>query len=258
MISTATNELANPANPAGGLVLAAEEIKPGEHWTAELFGLTFNVDTILGTLIAGAIVCGLGLYMASRATAGRPSKLQLLFEMLVSWVREQIQDGMGVRAPRGVVELCMTLFVFILIANWLAVLPSENVIPPPTADVNLVYPMALLVIVWVNVAGIRHKGAKHYFAHFTEPYAFLAPIEVITQYFSRPVSLALRLFGNIFAGGVMIGVIGQLPFYVLWLPNMAWKLFDMFIGAIQALIFTLLAIIYFSEAVGSDDEAAAH
>jgi ATP synthase A chain len=71
-----------------------------------------------------------------------------------------------------------------------------------------------------------------------------------------PVSLALRLWGNIFAGGIMVAVIGLLPPYILWLPNAGWKLFDMFIGVIQALIFTLLTLIYFSESVGSEDEHA--
>ena len=240
-------------------VLAAEgEIKPGEHWTGSLFGLTVNLDTIIGTLIAAVIVCGLGYYMARRATKGRPSGLQIAFEALTGWIQGQIRDGMGLRAPRGVVGLCITLFVFILTCNWLATLPSEHWIPPPTSDVNLVYPMALLVIIWVNVAGIRKKGAGDYFGHFTKPYAFLAPIEFIPQYFSRPLSLALRLFGNIFAGGIMVAVIGLMPAYVLWAPEAAWKLFDMFIGAIQALIFTLLTLIYFTEAVGSEADEHAH
>ncbi len=241
------------------LVLAAEnEITPGAHWTGEFLGVTLNLDTILGTLIAGVIVCGLGYYMAARATKGRPSGLQVAFEALTSWVQGQVKEGMGVRAPRGVVGFCVTVFAFILCCNWLAALPSEHWIPPPTADVNLVYPLALLVIVWVNVAGIRAKGAKAYFGHFTQPYAFLAPIEFITQYLSRPASLALRLFGNIFAGGIMVAVIALMPAYILWAPNAVWKLFDMFIGVIQALIFTLLTLIYFSEAVGSEDEAAHH
>ena len=242
------------------MILAAEEgtITPGEHWTGEFLGLTFNLDTIIGTLIAGAIVCGLGYYMANRATACRPSGLQVAFEALAAWVQSQVQESMGVRTPRGVVGFCITVFAFILTCNWLAALPSEHWIPPPTADVNLVYPLALLVIVWVNVAGIRAKGAKDYFGHFTQPYAFLAPIEFITQYLSRPASLALRLFGNIFAGGIMVAVIALLPSYILWAPNAIWKLFDMFIGVIQALIFTLLTLIYFAEAVGSEDEAAHH
>jgi F-type H+-transporting ATPase subunit a len=236
-------------------VLAAEDITPGQHWTGSLFGLTVNLDTIIGTLIASVIVCGLGIFMASRATKGRPSGLQVAFEALAGWVQNQVREGMGLRTPRGVVGLCVTLFAFILICNWMAALPSEHWVPPPTADVNLVYPMALLVIVWVNVAGIRRNGARGYFSHFTKPYTFLAPIEFITQYFSRPLSLALRLFGNIFAGGIMVSVIALMPAYILWAPNAAWKLFDMFIGAIQALIFTLLTLIYFSEAVGSGNEA---
>jgi len=239
-------------------VLAAVEggsITPGEHWTGQFLGLTFNLDTIVGTLVAGIIVCGLGYYMARRATKGRPSGLQVAFEALASWVQGQVREGMGYRTPRGVVGFCITLFAFILCCNWLAALPSEHWIPPPTADVNLVYPLALLVIVWVNVAGIRAKGAKAYFGHFAEPYAFLVPIEFITQYLSRPASLALRLFGNIFAGGIMVAVIALLPTYILWLPNAVWKLFDMFIGVIQALIFTLLTLIYFAEAVGSDEDS---
>lgn len=238
-------------------VLAAEgEITPGEHWTGEFMGLTLNLDTILGTLIAGIIVCALGYYMAQRATKGRPSGLQIAFEALTAWVQNQVREGMGRRVPRGVVGLCITLFAFILICNWLAALPSEHYIPPPTADVNLVYPLALLVIIWVNVAGIRANGAGKHFGHLAKPYAALAPIEFITQYLSRPASLALRLFGNIFAGGIMVSVIALLPPYILWLPNAGWKLFDMFIGVIQALIFTLLTLIYFSEAVGSEDEHA--
>ena len=165
---------------------------------------------------------------------------------------------MGMRAPRGVMQLCIALFAFILICNWLAALPTEHYLPPPTADVNLVYPLMLLVIIWVNVAGIRANGVGGYFGHLTKPYVALAPIEFITLYFSRPVSLALRLWGNIFAGGIMVAIIALLPAYIAWLPTGVWKLFDMFVGLIQALIFTLLTIIYFSDAVGGHDEAAAH
>ncbi len=123
------------------LAAAGGTITPGEHWTGEFLGLTFNLDTIVGTLIAGAIVCGLGYYMASRATKGRPSGLQVAFEALAGWVQGQLKEGMGVRAPRGVLGFCITVFAFILCCNWLAALPSEHWIPPPTADVNLVYPL---------------------------------------------------------------------------------------------------------------------
>ena len=67
------------------------------------------------------------------------------------------------------------------------------------------------------------------------------------------MSLSLRLFGNIFAGAIMVEIIGLLPDYFLWLPNASWKLFDMFVGVIQAVIFTLLTITYFSLQLTSDE-----
>jgi F-type H+-transporting ATPase subunit a len=236
------------------VLAAGGEIKPGEHWTVEIGGLTFNVDTIIGTVIAMAVIVGLGLYMANRATHGKPSKLQLAFEALNGWVSGQVRDGLGRNAPRGLVAFAFTLFSFILIANWVGSLPTHHVIPPPTADVNLVYAMTIVVFLWLNVWAIR-RSPKHYVKHWVEPYAFLAPIELITLYFSRPLSLALRLFGNIFAGGIMLSVIALLPIYVMWLPTAGWKLFELFVGGIQALIFSLLTVIYFSDYAGDHEEA---
>lgn len=240
------------------IVLAAgsQSIQVGEHPEAHFLGMTFYVDTLIETLIAGAALIIAGLWMARRASAGKPSKLQISFEMLADWVQAQVTDQMGLRAPRGVVQLSIALFAFILLANWMCVF--EETLQPPTADVNLVYPLALLVIIWVHVVSIKRKGFKGYLVHFAKPYPFLAPIEVITQFFARPLSLALRLWGNLFAGVLMIEVIALMPAYVLWLPNAGWKLFDMFIGAIQALIFALLTIIYFSEAAeGAEHEEEA-
>ena len=240
-------------------VLAAEgSVEVGKFWSASIFGFTVHLDTVLGTIVAGGIVCGLGLYMARGATKGRPTKLQVAYEALTGWAQGQIRDGMGLRAPRGVLALAVALFAFILIANWLAALPTEHWLPPPTADANLAYALMILVIVWVNVAGIRARGIKGFLGHFAHPIAGMAPLEVLTNYFSRPLSLSLRLWGNIFGGVLMVKIIGLMPAYVLWLPNAAWKLFDMFIGGIQALIFALLTIIYFSDAVGGEDEAAEH
>lgn len=240
-------------------VLAAEEgIQPGKHWTVEIAGLSFNLDTIIATLIAAAIVTGAGLYMANRATKGKPSALQLAFEALTSWVQGQVRDGMGLRAPRGVVALAVACFAFILIANWMAILPIHHYLPPPTADVNLVYAMVAFVIIWVWIAGLRAKGPAKWFGHLGHAGVALVPIEIITVFFSRPVSLALRLWGNLFAGGIMLSIIALLPWWLNWAPTAAWRLFDMFVGVIQALIFTLLTIIYFSDSVGSDADAEHH
>lgn len=150
------------------LLAADSGITPDQHWTGEFLGLTFNLDTILATLIAGMIVGGMGLYMARGAMKGRPTALQLAFEVLLGWAQGQVEELMGLRAPRGVVGLGVTLFAFILVGNWLAVLPSEHYLPPPTADVNLAYPLMLVVIIWVIVVGIRAQGAGGYFAEAVE------------------------------------------------------------------------------------------
>ncbi|MDN5857807.1 MAG: F0F1 ATP synthase subunit A [Pseudonocardia sp.] len=241
-------------------ILAAEEggIQPGEHSTVQIAGLTFNVDTIIATLVAALIVTGAGLYMARRATKGRPSGLQIAFEALTSWVRTQTREGMGLRTPKGVIALAVTLFAFILVANALVILPIHHYLPPPTADVNLVYAMTVFVFVWVWAAGLRARGPARWFGHLAHGGVAMVPIEIITVFGSRPISLALRLWGNIFAGGIMVSIIGLIPWYINWAPTAVWKLFDLFIGIIQALIFALLTIIYFSDSVGSDDHAEAH
>ena len=83
----------------GAIVLAAGDIEVGHHRTATIGGLTFNVDTIYSSIIAGLIVFGLGFYMARRAQSGRPSKLQLLWETIVGAVRAQVESAMGPVAP---------------------------------------------------------------------------------------------------------------------------------------------------------------
>ncbi len=229
-------------------ILAAEEIEIGTHPTAKFLGLTFNLDTIVGTVIASGILIALGLYMAYRVTHGTPSKLQLAFETVVDAVRRQVEGTIGPVAP-FVVPLAVTLFFFILIANWIEIIPSNHHLPAPTADVNLTFALALLVIGWALFTGIRKRGIGEYLKGFVKPYPFLLPINVIEEV-ARPVSLSLRLFGNLFASGIMLSVIGLLPAALLWAPNSIWKLFAMFIGLVQAFIFALLTILYFATAMG--------
>jgi len=123
--------------------------------------------------------------------------------------------------------------------------------------VNLTYALAAIVIIGVHINSVREKGARGYFSYYAHGPKILIPLTVIEE-IVKPFTLALRLFGNIFAGGIMLAIIGLIPIWGAWAPTLVWKLFDMFIGVIQALIFTLLTLIYFSEAVGSEDEAAHH
>ena len=221
-------------------------IEIGHHSTWEIGGITLHADTITSTVIAGAVVIGLGLMLRRSASSEVPGKLQLAWEALATWVNDQVESTLG-RLNPFVVPLAASLFVFIFVANLLEVVPTDHKAPPPTADVNLTYPLALLVIIAATVYGIRERGVKNYLKGFTEPYAIMTPFNILEE-IAKPISLSLRLFGNIFAGGVMLSIIGLLPFWLSPVPTVPWKLFGMFIGAIQALIFALLTILYFGMA----------
>jgi F-type H+-transporting ATPase subunit a len=231
------------------IVVASTDIKIGEHVTVQVLGLTFNADTIWTTAIAGLIVIGLGLWVRSKVTSDVPSKIQVMWEAIVEQVTTQVEGNLG-RVNPFVVPLAIALFIFILISNWLELIPSgedPHLLPAPTSDVNLTYALGLLVIVGVHIYSVRERGFKGYVKHYFEPYPILFPLILIEE-IVKPFTLALRLFGNIFSGGIMIALIGLLPVWSLWGPNAVWKLFDLFIGLIQAFIFALLTILYFGMA----------
>ena len=257
----------------GLLPLAAEheeegggsDIHIGEHVERNLGGWIFNIDTIWTTLVAGAIVLILGFWARSKLTQPDvdhvPSKIQMIWEAVVGQVNTQVEDNLGKVHP-FVAPLAVSLFFFILIANWLELVPSQlnedtpHYLAAPTADTNLTYALAAVTIVSVWTYGIRQKGVKGYFKHFLEPFPVLLPLNILEE-LVKPITLALRLFGNIFAGGIMLALIGLIPVYGLWAPNLLWKLFDMFIGGIQAFIFALLTVLYFAMAGaghGPDEE----
>ncbi|MGH3770996.1 MAG: F0F1 ATP synthase subunit A [Pseudonocardiaceae bacterium] len=231
-------------------------VQVGEHPAWHVLGLTINADTVISTAIAAVIVLGFGFYLAAKSTAKVPSGLQLAFETVTDQVERQVESNVGIRTAPFVVPLAISLFFFILIANWLSILPHawEQYVRPPTSDVNLTFAMSFFVIILVHITGIRVKG-KRYFKHFVEPYPILLPLTLIEE-LVKPVTLGLRLFGNILSGTVMVAVLSLLPVAVSWLPTSAWKLFDLFIGLLQALIFALLTIIYFGFAAGGHEEEA--
>ncbi|HZC70860.1 MAG TPA: F0F1 ATP synthase subunit A [Jatrophihabitans sp.] len=238
----------------------AIDVKVGEHIEWHVFGVTLNLDTILSTLVAGAILIGLGLWMVRKINARKPSGLQLFFETVTNQVETQVEDTMGIRTAPFVVPLAFTLFLFILFANWLSILPGfhtdsgHEILPPPASDVNLTYALALYVIVLMHVTGVRKKGFRGYYHHLVTPSPIMLPINIIEE-LARPLTLALRLFGNIFSGVIMVELIALFPAAILWAPEVVWKLFDMFIGLIQAFIFGLLTILYFSSVRPTEEDA---
>jgi F-type H+-transporting ATPase subunit a len=235
----------------------AINVDVGHHIEWHLFGLTFNADTMLGTVVAGLIVIGLGLLIRRKASARQPTRPQLFFEAIVEQVEAQVEESLGIKTAPFVVPLALTLFVFIFTANLLALIPTGHhpeYMPPPASDVNLTYALALLVIVWMHIVGIRKKGFRGYYHHLVKPYWFMLPINIVEE-IAKPLTLALRLFGNIFSGVIMVSLIALFPAYILWAPEIVWKLFDAAIGLIQAFIFALLTVLYFAS-VKPDEEVA--
>jgi F-type H+-transporting ATPase subunit a len=242
------------------------DIEVGQHVERKLFGLTVNIDTLWATAAAMAVILVLGLYLRSKATAGVPGKLQLVWEMGVTAVQKQVAGAIG---PKGmaIVPLAVALFVFILVANWFEALgigSSIEWLPAPTGDINLTLALAFIVIVPVHIAAVRNRGpvgyVKHYFAQPFPKFLFLFNgfINGVEEA-AKPITLALRLFGNLLSGGLMLGLIASLAAWkissipigdVLTLAlNPLWKIFDLIIGAIQAFIFALLTILYFDTAM---------
>jgi F-type H+-transporting ATPase subunit a len=237
------------------MILAGTLPTIGGHITRKLFGLTIDVDTVISTAVAGALILLFGLYLRARATSDVPGRLQLAFETVVSGIDRQIGSSMG-DAGRPIVPLAVTLFVFILLANWLELFPTGHnpqYLPAPTGDVNFTLGIALFVIIAVHATWIRRQGLRNYVGHYFRPYKVLLPINLIEE-LVKPVTLALRLFGNIFSGGLMLVLIADLlpanwiaPTPIL---DVIWKLFDgLFVGPVQAFIFSLLTILYFEAAI---------
>jgi len=148
-------------------IALAADITVGEHPRFELFGLGMNRDTVLSTVVAGGILIALGLIMRAQITDGVPGKLQLTFESLVSYIHDLVEESMGVRVAPFVVPLATTLFAFILIANMVEVVPTQEKLISPTSDINLTAAMAVFVVGWVHLTGIRKKGLIGYAGSFT-------------------------------------------------------------------------------------------
>jgi ATP synthase subunit 6 len=167
-----------------------------------------------------------------KATNGVPGKFQLLWELAVGAVQKQVDDTIG---PRGakVVPLALTLFVFIFTCNLfeaLSIGSTYDWLPAPTSDVNLPLAMALFVIVLVHRAAIKNRGVRGYVKHyFTRPFPkkWLFPFNLFmngVEELVKPVTLTLRLFGNLFAGGLMLSLLASL---------VIWKLGPAPIGAVS-------------------------
>ena len=222
----------------------------------------FTLDTLVSSAIAIVVTLWLAFFIASRLRPGVPSKLQMVLEFFVSYVRGLVNETVAEDAT-FIIPIAATIGMYILVANWLDFFPLgfSSLIKPANSDLNQTLAMAIVVFLIVQWYSLKVLGVGGYLRRFTKPFGMSWGIRIayipfnIIEEIVKPVTLSLRLFGNIFAGLLMVYLLTLIPQAYAWtLPISAvgvgiWKLFDVFfVGTIQAFIFMLLTIIYFGQA----------
>jgi F-type H+-transporting ATPase subunit a len=229
---------------------------------------TFNYDSVVSSVIAVLATIAVAFWIKSRLREGEPSRVQAIFEWGYDQLRALIRENVSQDAL-FVIPLAMTLFLYILIANWIEIFPLAlfPILHGANADLNQTLAMAVIVIGVVQWYSVKVLGWKGYLLRFTKPFELPLAARIVFTPFNileevvKPVTLSLRLFGNIFAGAVMIALIAGLGTLALPLVGtvggtvigaillVVWKAFDViFIGLVQAFIFMLLTVIYFGQA----------
>ncbi len=245
------------------------ENPPVTHPAAEICAgaailCTVNYFSLISTGLSILITLAICFWVASRLTPGVPGKFQWVFEALYNYTRNLIRDTVAEDAT-FILPIALTIFLYILVANWIDFFPLPHPFTPANTDLNQTLAMAIVVIVVVQWYAIRVRGLRGYLHHFTRPHELALPIRIafvplnIIEEIVKPVTLSLRLMGNIFGGIVMLWVLTvllplvPLPAHaatgVSVILVVVWKLFDVFfVGTLQAFIFFLLTIIYFGMA----------
>ncbi|VFP78383.1 ATP synthase subunit a [Candidatus Erwinia haradaeae] len=227
-----------------------------------------NIDSIFFSVILGIFFLALFRYAAKFATTGVPGKLQACIELIIHFidknVREMYHGKSTIIAP-----LSLTIFVWVFLMNLMDILPidllpsmGEHVLfhlPAlrivPSADVNVTLSMAIGIFLLMLFYSLKIKGIRGFSTElirkpFTHP--IFIPINLILEgvsLLSKPISLGLRLFGNMYAGElIFILIAGLLPWWSQWLLSVPWAIFHILIISLQAFLFMVLTIVYLSMA----------
>jgi len=178
---------------------------------------------------------------------GPRSRWQNAMEAVILGIRGQIREVSGREGSDDYIPFIGTLFLFIVMSNELHVVPGWHA---PTGSLSTTAALAICVAVSVPLFGIRKSGLKRYLHHYLSPVFFMLPIHLISEV-SRTIALAVRLFGNIMSGSMVVALL--LVIAPLFVP-MAVQVLDLIIGLIQAYIFAILAMVYIAAAVRREDE----
>jgi F-type H+-transporting ATPase subunit a len=233
-------------------VVADISTEIGKHWSlggpltaGALIGNVLHIDTMISTVVIALIIIALALYVRSRLTEGVPGPWQNLLELVIDFITDTAKGQIGEERAQQIAPLAVTLALFIFLSNMLGLIPTSGYLHSPTADWNTTLALALVVMAYVEINSLRVRGLGKFFKHFVQP-PLLSPILVIEE-LSKPITLSLRLFGNIAAGEIMLVLLGSLPIVLLTapIPTILWLAFSVFVGAVQAFVFVMLTIAYY-------------
>jgi len=224
---------------------------------------SFNIDTLIVSVLIGLFIAGLLRYIAIRMTSGVPGRLQNAVEIMIDFVQGTVNEAYHGKSNL-IAPLALVVFLWIFFMNAMDLLPVDllprimnffgvhhfkNV---PTADPNATFAMSISIFVLIVFYNVAAKGFSLGTEILTKPFGpYLFFINVpfrLLEELTKPFTLALRLFGNMFAGELIFILIALLPWWAQWLPGGIWAIFHILIITIQAFIFMMLTIVYLSMA----------
>lgn len=232
-------------------------------YTLDVFGfpIIFNLSSIMMIVITALVVLAIAIF-CTRNLSVRPTGKQNFIEWIFDFTRGIINSNMDWAKGGRFHFLAVTLLLFIFVANMLG-LPFAISIghtlwwKSPTADATVTLTLSTMIILLSHYYGVKLRGTGNYFKSFAQPVWFMVPFKIIEE-FSATLTLGLRLYGNIFAGEVLIGLLaviaggGLLGFFGAAIPLIIWQGFSIFVGSIQAYIFVMLSMVYMSHKVSDD------
>lgn len=253
------------------------------NWSVGEGFMTLNLDTLLVSVMLGALIVFAAMRVGRNLQVGAPSGFQNFVEMVLDFVDRQVKDSFGSRDNMVIAPLALTVLVWVWLMNFMDLIPVD-LIPAilhgagleyfkvvPTTDLNTTLAMAGVVFLLTVYYSIKVKGPIGYLKMFLfHPFGkFFVPVNVVMtaiEELAKPLSLGLRLFGNMFAGELVFLLIALLSgaatigaALLIWFPlqvvlDLAWLLFHILIITLQAFIFMVLTIVYLGMAHATEDD----
>ncbi|MBU0986132.1 MAG: F0F1 ATP synthase subunit A [Proteobacteria bacterium] len=204
------------------------------------YDVTINLEVVLMTWIVITVLICFG-FLAARKKSIIPEPLQVVGELFITAFYGLTEDALPKDLARTYSPLICAVFMFLVLGNLLGIIPH---LEEPTKDLNTPLSLGIMGFFIAHYAGIKKKGLKHYLKDYCEPIFIMAPLNVIGE-LAKIVSISFRLFGNIMGGSIIILVVSYLTYSIL-LPPFLNAFFGLFVGTIQAFVFTMLTLVYIS------------